>query len=138
MTSSARRAPQPARPRLPARSHAAHAAPRPASRRDPGEFGQGEFDQFVAGTAAGSLLLFLLPLFEVGFVGDLVLSTVFGGGALAYAQLRKDEVGNYAGQVGSYSMKAVDKVQELDREYKVTEQVKSKVDGIVKDIKSSL
>ena len=71
-------------------------------------------------------------------MGDLVLSTVFGGGALAYAQLRKDEVGNYAGQVGSYSMKAVDKVQELDREYKVTEQVKSKVDGIVKDIKSSL
>jgi hypothetical protein len=65
-------------------------------------------------------------------VADLFLSTIFGGGAVAYASLRTDDIGTYGMKVGEYTLKAVDKGKELDSEYKLTEQVKSKVDGLFK------
>ena len=103
--------------------------------KDPSEFNQAETDKFVYGAGAGALLVFLLPLFEVGFVGDFILSSLFGGGALAYAQLRKDQVGDAAGQVGSYSLQAVERANAINREYKITEKAKTKLDGLVGEIK---
>ena len=65
-------------------------------------------------------------------VADLFLSAIFGGGAVAYASLRNDDIGTYGMKVGEYTLKAVDKGKDLDSEYKLTEQVKAKLDGLFK------
>ena len=94
----------------------------------------------MIGTAAtGGLLLFLLPLFEVGFIGDLALSTFFGAGIAGYLALRKDEVGSQARTlVGSNAMMAADKAKTLESEYKVVDTVKAKADELIKTVKDQI
>ena len=101
--------------------------------KDPSEFSQGEFDTYLAGSGAGFFILFLLPLFPSG-IPDLILSLLFGGLPLAYTQLRKDEIGSATGQVGEYTMKAVDFVSEKEKEFKVTETIKAKIEELKKDL----
>ena len=85
-------------------------------------------DLVLGSFAAGFLLIFLLPLFD-GFFADLGLSAVLGGGALGYAALRKDVVGEYARKVGGVSVAAADKVKALDTQYGVSEKITSKLPG---------
>ena len=49
-----------------------------------------------------------------------------------------DEVGDAAGQVGTYALKAANKAQELESEYKVTETVKQKADDLIKQVKDQI
>ena len=79
-----------------------------------------------------------MPLFEIGFFGDLALSGLFGGGALAYASLRKDAVGDVASKVGSLSLKATDKAAELNEEYEVTEKLKQKASDALSKLTTEL
>ena len=106
--------------------------------KDPSTFNQNELDKYLAGAGAGALAVFLLPLFEVGFVGDAVLSGLVGGGAMAYAALRKDDVGDVATKVGGYSLEAVEKTQDLNQKYQVTDKFQAKMDELVKEIKKNL
>lgn len=101
--------------------------------KDPSAMSKQELDTFLATTAAGAGLLFLLPLFPSG-IADLLLSTLIGGGAAAYASLRKDAVGDAAQTVGENTLMAVDKVKDFEKENKVTETVKQKVDEVKKSL----
>ena len=56
----------------------------------------------------GGLLVFLLPIFETGFLADFAFSALVGGGIASYLALRKDSVGIIARDVvGETSNKAV-------------------------------
>ena len=79
----------------------------------------------LGAVAAGSLAVFLLPLFEASLLGDVVFSALVGGGLVGYAALRKDSVGNLTRDVGGRGVvRAARKVQELEREYEVTTKAK--------------
>ena len=63
-----------------------------------------------AAAIGGTLIFFLLPLFDItGFFGDFVFSALIGGGAAAYAALRKDAAGEYANKFGGAVLQAIDK-----------------------------
>ena len=96
---------------------------------DPSDFSQADQDEFIGAAVTGGLGIFILFGFlDIGFVADFVVSLLFGTVPLAYASLRKDDIGTTTrGTVGKYSVMAVDKVAALDKEYKVTETVKTKV-----------
>lgn len=101
----------------------------------PNELGTTEYNTYSAAAIGGTLILFLLPIFNLlGFFGDFVFSALIGGGAAAYCSLRKDEVGNYANQFGGYVMKALDAVEES----KVLDQAQAKVTELVDKAKKSI
>ena len=106
--------------------------------KDPSTFNEVETNNFIAGVGAGALGVFLLPLFEVGFLGDAMLSALVGGGALAYTQLRRDALGDGASKVGSLSMQAVEKGKELNEKYDVADTFTKKADELAKDVQKKL
>ena len=101
--------------------------------KNPNDLSQTDYNTYSGAAIGGTLVLFLLPLFDLtGFIGDFIFSALIGGGALAYASLRKDTVGEYANKFGGYVITAVDKVNEQ------LPTVKAKVDDLIKQIRSSL
>jgi len=81
----------------------------------------------VIGVASvGALALFFLPLFEIGFFGDLVVSALVGGGGASYFALRKDGVGTRTRRiVGKSAVLAAQIVQQYEREQKLAEKAKA-------------
>lgn len=106
--------------------------------KDPSTFSQVELDKYLAGAGAGALTLFLLPIFGGGLLGDLALSAIIGGGGLAYAQLRKDDIGDVTTKIGGYSLQAIEKGQDLNEKYEVSDKFKAKADELVKDLEREL
>ena len=104
---------------------------------DPNGFSEEDEDVFLATVAVGAGGLFLLPIFP-GILADVVCSTLIGGGAAAYCALRKDEIGDGARTVGSTTLQAVDKVKELDEEYKVLDKAKKLIDDAIEGGKKLL
>jgi len=110
---------------------------------DPTTFAKEEQDDTIGAIAAGAALVFLLPLFEAGFINDVIFSTLAGGGAAAYAALRKDQVGTFTRSVtGRLAKKAAtttyEKVLEVEEEYQVTQKVKDKAVEVAKDVTAEL
>lgn len=111
--------------------------------KDPTTFNDAETDKFLAGVAGGSLAVFFVfaALFDLGFFdvfGYLLLSTLVGGGVMAYAQLRRDQVGDAANTVGSLGVRAADTVTSLNEKYEVVTTVRTKADEVTKKIKAGL
>ena len=104
---------------------------------DPNGFSEEDENVFLATVAVGAGGLFLLPIFP-GILADVVCSTLIGGGAAAYCALRKDEIGDGARTVGSTTLQAVDKVKELDEEYKVLDKAKKLIDDAIEGGKKLL
>ena len=104
---------------------------------DPNGFSEEDENIFLATVAVGAGGLFLLPIFP-GILADVVCSTLIGGGAAAYCALRKDEIGDGARTVGSTTLQAVDKVKELDEEYKVLDKAKKLIDDAIEGGKKLL
>ena len=104
---------------------------------DPNGFSEEDENVFLATVAVGAGGLFLLPIFP-GILADVVCSTLIGGGAAAYCALRKDEIGDAAKTVGSTTLQAVDKVKELDEEYKVLDKAKKLIDDAIEGGKKLL
>ena len=104
---------------------------------DPTGFSEEDENVFLATVAVGAGGLFLLPIFP-GILADVVCSTLIGGGAAAYCALRKDEIGDGARTVGSTTLQAVDKVKELDEEYKVLDKAKKLIDDAIEGGKKLL
>ena len=92
-------------------------------------------------------MTFLLPLFEAGFITDVVASLLVGGGLAGLLALRKDAIGTTTRDiVGEKSNQAAlatyEKVVELEKEYEVTKNVREKsklaLDELTKKIKDGL
>jgi len=80
---------------------------------NPNELDTGAYNSYSAAAIGGTLLFFILPLFDLlGFFGDFVFSALIGGGLGAYASLRKDQVGEYANKFGGIVLQGADKVAE--------------------------
>ena len=75
---------------------------------DPTTLNDDDQTNTLSAMAFGAALLFLLPVFEAGFLTDVAFSALFGGGLAGYAALRKDAVGAITRDVvGDTSNKAV-------------------------------
>ena len=114
---------------------------------DPTRLSDDESSDLVGVIGLGSLLFFLLPIFETGLLSDIGFSALFGGGLASYLGLRKDTVGTISRNVaGSLANKAAvgvyDKVSELEEEYEVTDKAKKKgkelIDKAVAKVKEGL
>jgi len=98
--------------------------------KNPNELDTTAYNEYSAAAIGATLIFFILPLFDItGFVGDFIFSALIGGGAAAYASLRKDSIGEYGNKFGGIVMQGIDKG---------VPAVKEKVDELVKTIKSSL
>jgi hypothetical protein len=92
---------------------------------DPTVLPREDQDHVIGVASVGALALFLLPLFEIGFFGDLVVSALVGGGAASYFALRKDGVGSQTRRVvGKSAVLAAYFAQQYERELKLTERAK--------------
>ena len=86
--------------------------------KNPNDMTTADYNSYSAAAVGGTLAFMLLlgPLtgiFDIsGAVGDFAFSALIGGGALAYAALRKDEAGEYANKFGTVLLETVDKVAE--------------------------
>ena len=90
---------------------------------DPSKLSMEEQDQSAA--AAATAVALLLP-------GG-IITTLLGAVGGAYAVLRKDDIGTQARTlVGKNALDLVDKAKEFDREQKITEGIKAKVDDLLK------
>ena len=89
------------------------------------------------------VLLFLLPIFEIGFLGDLGFSALFGGGLSAYAALRKDSVGmvtrkvtgRQANRAALYASEVIDYVE---KEFEVSDTVKKGAIDTVSKVRAEI
>jgi hypothetical protein len=92
---------------------------------DPSKLSMEEQDQSAAAAAAATAVALLLP-------GG-IITTLLGAVGGAYAVLRKDDIGTQARTlVGKNALDLVDKAKEFDREQKITEGIKAKVDDLLK------
>jgi len=96
---------------------------------DPTAMSEADQDDFIGAVGFGTLALFLLPVFEIGAVGDLAFSAIIGGGLSAYLALRKDSVGLLARSVaGRQANRAAIVVAEtadyVEETYQVSDKVK--------------
>jgi len=106
---------------------------------DPTTFEKEDQTNSLGAVAAGSLAVFLLPLFEAGLLGDVVFSTLVGGGLVGYAALRKDSVGSLTRDVGGRGVvRAAQKVQELEKEYEVTTKAKETANKVANQLTDQL
>ena len=86
--------------------------------KNPNDMTTADYNSYSAAAVGGTLVFMLLlgPLtgvFDInGVVFDFVFSALIGGGALAYAALRKDEASEYANKFGTVLLETVDKVAE--------------------------
>ena len=94
---------------------------------NPNDLSDSEYNSYSAAAIGGTLIFFLLPIFNLlGFAGDFVFSALIGGGAAAYASLRKDQIGEYGNKFGGIVLQGADKVVEL------VPEVKKKVEDLLK------
>ena len=114
---------------------------------DPTTLSPVDRDSSLGAIAISALVVFLLPVFEAGCIGDVLASTLIGGGLAGYLSLRKDEVGNVVREkLGSNSNTAAVKVYEkavkLEAEYQIMSKTKKKatelMDEVQKKIKDTL
>ncbi|EOD38458.1 hypothetical protein EMIHUDRAFT_454655 [Emiliania huxleyi CCMP1516] len=99
--------------------------------KSPNDLSQAEYNSYSAAAIGGTLIFFILPLFDIlGFFGDFVFSALVGGGVGAYASLRKDSVGEYANKFGGALLTAADKAAAE------APGLKDKLQKLVDDIKS--
>jgi hypothetical protein len=86
--------------------------------KNPNDLTTGEYKTYSAAAVGATLATMLLlgpvsNVFDIyGVVLDFVFSALLGGGALAYATLRKDEVADYANKFGAALLQAADTVAE--------------------------
>ena len=86
--------------------------------KNPNDLTTKEYNSYSAAAVGATLISMLLlgpvaGIFDIsGVVLDFVFSALTGGGALAYAALRKDEVSDYANKFGSTLLQAADTVAE--------------------------
>ena len=86
--------------------------------KNPNDLNTKEYNSYSAAAVGATLISMLLlgpvaGIFDIsGVVLDFVFSALVGGGALAYAALRKDEVSEYANKFGSTLLQAADTVAE--------------------------
>ena len=86
--------------------------------KNPNDLSKADYNSYSAAAVGGTLIsIFLLGpvtgIFDLGGVlGDFVFSALIGGGALAYAALRKDEASEYANKFGNLLLETADKVGE--------------------------
>ena len=86
--------------------------------KNPNDLTTKEYNSYSAAAVGATLISMLLlgpvaGIFDIsGVVLDFVFSALVGGGALAYAALRKDEVSEYANKFGSTLLQAADTVAE--------------------------
>ena len=100
-----------------------------ADLKNPNDMTATAYNEYSAAAIGGTLLLFLLPIFNfAGFIGDFIFSALIGGGALAYGSLRSDVVGEYANKAGGYVMKGIDATAEQ------VPVVKAKVEQLIKQV----
>jgi hypothetical protein len=84
--------------------------------KNPNDLSASDYNTYSASAVGGTLIFMLLlgpitGIFDVnGLIGDFVFSALIGGGALAYAALRKDEIAEYANKFGGLLMEAAGKV----------------------------
>lgn len=89
------------------------------------------YNTYSAAAIGGTLLVFLLPIFNfAGFFPDFILSALIGGGAAAYCSLRNDIIGEYANKAGGYVMMGIDKGVEA------APGVKAKIEDLIKQLKN--
>ena len=94
--------------------------------KNPNELDTTAYNEYSAAAIGGTLLFFILPIFDItGFFGDLIFSALFGGGLLAYAALSDGPVGEYGNKFGGLVMKGVDEGFPA---------VKSKVEELIKSV----
>lgn len=73
--------------------------------KNPNEMDSTAYNNYSAAAIGATLIFFILPIFDIaGFFGDFILSALIGGGAGAYASLRKDAVGEYGDKFGGIVM----------------------------------
>jgi len=107
--------------------------------QDPTKMSREDQDNSLGAIAAGTGLLFLLPLFEIGFFGDLALSSILGGGLAAYAALRKDTIGTLTRDVGGKTARTTfDKAKAYERENQLTEKAIAKTKEAVAELKKKI
>jgi len=86
--------------------------------KNPNDLTTGEYNTYSAAAVGATLVTMLLlgpvaGIFDIyGVVLDFVFSALLGGGTLAYATLRKDEVADYANKFGAALLQAADTVAE--------------------------
>ena len=114
---------------------------------DPTTLSPVDRDSSLGAIAISALVVFLLPVFEAGCIGDVLASTLIGGGLAGYLSLRKDEVGSVVREkLGSSSNKAAakayEKAVEIEAEYQIMSKTKKKatelMDEVQKKIKDTL
>ena len=89
------------------------------------------YNTYSAAAIGGTLLVFLLPIFNfAGFLPDFILSALVGGGAAAYCSMRRDVIGEYANKAGGYVMMGIDKGVEA------APRVKAKIEDLIKQLKN--
>ena len=114
---------------------------------DPTTFKEEEKEGALGAIGFGAVLLFVLPIFEAGLIGDGILSLLVGGGLGGYLSLRKDAIGAITRDVvGDTSNKAarstVAKAIELEEEFDISDNLKkgasTAVTTLQKKIKENL
>lgn len=84
-----------------------------ADLKNPNDLSTGEYNSYSGAAIGATLLFFILPLFDIlGFFGDFIFSALIGGGALAYASLRKDAIGDYGNKFGGIVIQGGEKIAE--------------------------
>ena len=108
----------------------------------PNKLNDDEQDGWLGAIAAGTGLLFLLNVFELGAIYDLGLSALIGGGLSGYAALRKDAFGDVSRSAGKVANKGAlatfAKAKELNEEYEVSDKAKKKAIETVKQVTEKL
>ena len=98
---------------------------------NPNNLDDDAYNTYSAAAIGGTLLVFLLPIFNfAGFFPDFILSALIGGGAAAYCSLRNDVIGEYANKAGGYVMMGIDKGVEA------APGVKAKIEDLIKQLKN--
>jgi hypothetical protein len=94
--------------------------------KSPNDLSDADYNTYSAAAIGGTLIFFILPLFDLlGFFGDFVFAALIGGGAAIYCSLRKDAVGEYANKFGGIVLQGADAVAE--QVPKLVKQIKDKL-----------
>jgi len=105
---------------------------------DPSTLPKDDQDELVGAAAVGALAIFLLPLFEIGFFGDVALSALIGGGLASYLGLRNDVGSTTRKVVGRSAIVAAEKAKQYERKEQLAEKAKAKAADLWKEAKKSI
>ena len=96
----------------------------------PSALSDDEQDGLLGAAGAGAALLFALPLFEIGLLGDLALSSALGGGLATYAALRADAAGDAVRKGGRLANRgalgAARTAKQINDKYELVDTAKAK------------